>query len=436
MRFDAVVFDLDGTLTESGPGIIASARYALEKMGKPALSDGELRAFVGPPLKDSFMRFCGMTESEADLAVKAYRERHASIGWKEARVYEGILTLLINLKRAGAKIALASSKPLDICEKTLRYFGLLGFFDKLSAPEDEKNSGVGKDVLIRNALPAEYENACMVGDRKFDTEGARKAGVFAIGVGYGYGSREELENADAQQYCETVDELSDFLLEGVPRQKGLFITFEGSDGCGKSTQLSLLAQYLRECGAKVVTSREPGGCPISERIRNVLLDVKSMGMTDECEALLFAASRAQHVHDVIKPALARGEIVLCDRFADSSYAYQGAGRGLGSWVKDINSRVVSDCTPDLTLFFDLSPAEALKRRYHAAEADRIELANVDLMDRVYKAFQDICKQNPNRVIRLDATGKIEQIQDRVRQIIVSHLSNVARGLQTTENLEG
>ena len=435
MRFDAVVFDLDGTLTESGPGIIASARYALEKMERPILSNEELRAFVGPPLKDSFMRFCGMSEDEAALAVKTYRERHVEIGWKEARVYEGILSLLISLKRAGVTICLASSKPLALCEKTLDYFGLLGFFDKLSAP-DENNSGVGKDILIRNALPDEYANACMVGDRKFDMDGARKAGVFAVGVGYGYGSQKELEDAGAQTYCETVNELTDFLLDGLPRQKGFFITFEGSDGCGKSTQLKLLAEYLRLCGAKVITSREPGGCAISERIRNVLLDVKSMGMTDECEALLFAASRAQHVNDVIAPALNRGEIVLCDRFADSSYAYQGAGRGLGSWVEEINRRAVSGCTPDLTLFFDLSPAEALKRRYQAAEADRIELANVEFMDRVYNAFQEMQAKNPDRIIRLDATGKIEQIQDRVRQIIINHLTNVARGRKMPKNSEG
>ena len=426
MRFDAIIFDLDGTITESDRGIVNSVSYALEKLGKPALPADTLRAFVGPPLVDSFMRFCGMTEDEAVNAVSVYRERHTTIGWKEARVYTGILPMLLSLKRAGAYIALASSKPLPLCRETLDYFGLLGLFDKLSAP-DYSAKDSDKAALIRDALPEHYERACMVGDRKFDMQGAHGAGVTALGVGYGYGSREELLSTGADEYFATVDELSNHLLENVPRMPGMFITFEGSDGCGKGTQLRLLSEHLKDSGACVVTTREPGGCPISERIRNVLLDVKSMGMTDECEALLFAASRAQHVNDVIRPALLRGEIVLCDRYVDSSIAYQGAGRGLGDWVEEINHRVASSCMPDLTLFFDLSPAEALKRRYQAAAADRIELADVGFMERVYTAFRDAQKKDPARILSLDATGEIEQIQARVRQIVSQFM--VSRALK-------
>lgn len=420
MRFDAIVFDLDGTLTESGIGIIGSVKYALEKLNRPALTDEQLNAFIGPPLVDSFMRYCGMSESEAVQAVSVYRERHTTVGWKEARVYEGILPMLLSLRKAGVSLNLASSKPLPLCRKTLEYFGLIGLFDRLSAPDfSEKESD--KAALIRNALPESYENACMIGDRKFDMDGAKRAGVYAIGAGYGYGSKDELLESGADEYFETVGELSDYLLAGLPRVPGLFITFEGSDGCGKSTQLHLLSEYMQSCGATVTATREPGGCPISERIRNVLLDVKSMGMTDECEALLFAAARAQHVNDVIRPALMRGEFVLCDRYVDSSIAYQGAGRGLGEWVKDINHRAVSSCMPDLTLFFDLSPAEALRRRCEAAAADRIELADVDFMNRVYDAFVSMEKEEPERIIRLDATGKIEQIQERVRQIVTERM---------------
>ena len=420
MRFDAIVFDLDGTLTESGIGIINSVKYALQKLNRPALDDEQLNAFIGPPLVDSFMRYCGMTESEAVRAVSVYRERHTVIGWKEARVYEGILPMLLSLKRAGAYLSLASSKPLPLCRNTLEYFGLLGLFDRLCAPDfSEKESD--KAALIRSALPESYQRACMIGDRRFDMDGAKRAGVFAVGVGYGYGTRDELAAAGADAVFDTVGELSEYLLEGLPRVPGMFITFEGSDGCGKSTQLGLLADYMRLCGATVTTTREPGGCAISERIRNVLLDVKSMGMTDECEALLFAAARAQHVNDVIRPALSRGEFVLSDRYADSSIAYQGAGRGLGDWVKEINSRVVSSCRPDLTLFFDLSPAEALKRRYEAAAADRIELADVEFMNRVYNAFVAMQAKEPNRIIRLDATGKIEQIHERARQIVIHRM---------------
>lgn len=420
MRFDAIIFDLDGTLTESGIGIINSVKYALQKLKRPALDDDVLNAFIGPPLLDSFMRYCGMTESEAACAVSAYRERHIAIGWKEARVYEGILPLLLSLKKAGAHIGLASSKPLPLCQKTLEYFGLIGLFDRLSAP-DYSAKEADKAELIQNALPESYNNACMIGDRRFDMDGAKRAGVFAVGAGYGYGTREELLSTGADEVFDTPRELSDFLLEGIPRVPGMFITFEGSDGCGKSTQLRLLADYMRSCGATVTTTREPGGCPISERIRNVLLDVKSMGMTDECEALLFAAARAQHVHDVITPALSRGEFVLSDRYVDSSVAYQGVGRGLGDWVSDINRRVVSACMPDLTLLFDLSPAEALRRRCEAAAADRIELADVEFMNRVYDAFAAMQSKEPDRIIRLDATGKIEQIHERVRQIVIKRM---------------
>lgn len=425
MRFDAILFDLDGTLTESERGIVNSVNYALNQMARPALSDEELRAFVGPPLVDSFMRYCGMSEDDAHRAVALYRERHTTIGWKEARVYTGILPLLMSLKRNGAYLALASSKPLPLCERTLAHFGLLGLFDKLSAPSYSAKDP-GKSALIRAALPEKYGRACMVGDRKFDMEGARGAGVAALGVEYGYGSRAELLAAGADEILPTVEALTDYLLDASPRAPGLFITFEGSDGCGKSTQLRLLHEHLIDCGARVTATREPGGCAIAERIRGVLLDVKSMGMTDECEALLFAAARAQHVNDVIRPALQRGEMVLCDRYVDSSIAYQGGGRGLGDWVEQINRRAVSSCMPDLTLLFNLSPAEALKRRYKAAAADRIELADVGFMERVYSAFQARQAQQPQRIVSLDATGEIEQIQARVRQMIVNTITSKAR----------
>ena len=134
MRYDTVILDLDGTITESAPGIMRSAAYALEKMGRPVPGEDVLRRFVGPPLVDSFIRYCGLTEAEAMEAIEIYRERHTVLGWKEARVYTGIAPMLIALKRAGAYIALASSKPLPLCKETLAYFGLLPLFDRLSAP--------------------------------------------------------------------------------------------------------------------------------------------------------------------------------------------------------------------------------------------------------------------------------------------------------------
>ncbi len=431
MRFDAVLFDLDGTLTESAPGIMNSVAFAYECMGEAAPDESVLREFIGPPLLDSFMKISGFDRTRAEKAVEYYRQRHVDIGWREARVYTGILRLLISLKDAGAYIALASSKPADLCIRTLEHFGLLGFFSKISAP-DAKNAHIKKAQLIREALPEKYENACMVGDRRFDMEGAREAGVFAIGAGYGYGSCDELENAGAQAYCESVDELSKLLLGANHTRPGFFITFEGADGCGKTTQIRLLYEYLSECGANVSLTREPGGCEISERIRSLVLDVKAMGMTDECEALLFAAQRSQHVKDMILPALKNGEIVLCDRFVDASIAYQGAGRGLGDWVRLINAPAVGNCMPDITLWFDIDPKTALSRRISASGADRIESEGAGFMKRVNDAFAEMCKKEPDRIVRVDASGNIEQIQDRVRQIVMDKVLGTKSVITDTE----
>lgn len=427
MRYDTVILDLDGTITESAPGIMRSAAYALEKMGRPVPGEDVLRRFVGPPLVDSFIRYCGLTEAEAMEAIEIYRERHTVLGWKEARVYTGIAPMLIALKRAGAYIALASSKPLPLCKETLAYFGLLPLFDRLSAPPYSATKA-DKKQLILDALPARFERACMIGDRRFDMDGARRSGVTAIGAGYGYGSEEELLDSGAQVYCPDVASLADHLLEGLPRMPGFFLSLEGSDGCGKSTQAALLRQFLEDAGYPVTCSREPGGCPISERIRDIILDVRSEGMSDECEALLYAASRAQHVHEVILPALRRGDVMLCDRFVDSSIAYQGVGRGLGDWVWEINRRAAENNMPNLTLFFDLNPDEAIRRRLNAAAADRLESEGDRFMRVVYDAFIGICEKHPDRIIRVDASGNIEQIRDRVRQIVVNRLTAVAKAV--------
>lgn len=427
MRYDTVILDLDGTITESAPGIMRSAAYALEKMGRPVPGEDVLRRFVGPPLVDSFIRYCGLTEAEAMEAIEIYRERHTILGWKEARVYTGIAPMLIALKRAGAYIALASSKPLPLCKETLAYFGLLPLFDKLSAPPYSATKA-DKEQLILDALPARFEHACMIGDRRFDMDGARRSGVTAIGAGYGYGSEEELLDSGAEIYCPNVASLADCLLEDLPRMPGFFLSLEGSDGCGKSTQAALLRQFLEDAGYPVTYSREPGGCPISERIRDIILDVRSEGMSDECEALLYAASRAQHVHEVILPALRRGDVMLCDRFVDSSIAYQGVGRGLGDWVWEINRRAAENNMPNLTLFFDLNPDEAIRRRLNAAAADRLESEGDRFMRVVYDAFIGICEKHPDRIVRVDASGNIEQIRDRVRQIVVNRLTAVAKAV--------
>ncbi len=423
LRFQSVVFDLDGTITRSGEGIVNSVKYALSELGQPIPEDAVLAGFVGPELRDSFMGITHLDQAQSEEAVRLFRKRHEAIGWREAKVYPGIFEMICALKRHGAYVALASSKSLMLCERTLEYFGLRGLFDKITAPVPG-GERLSKAELICRCLPETPGKSCMIGDRKFDMIGAKEAGVYALGVLYGYGSRQELEQSGADELCQDVPALRRALLDDAPREKGRFISFEGSDGCGKSTQLKLARQYLEDCGIEVVSTREPGGCPISERIRALLLDTGSMGMTDECEALLFAAARAQHINDTIKPALEKGAVVLCDRFVDSSIAYQGAGRGLGDWVRQINQRAVEKCLPDLTLVFDISPEEAIRRRYSASQADRIELSTGDFHRRVYEAFLSLCDTD-QRFYKVDASGSIEQIGETVRQRLVKLLTEYA-----------
>ena len=148
--------------------------------------------------------------------------------------------------------------------------------------------------------------------------------------------------------------------------RGKFITFEGCDGCGKSTQLKLLSEYLTKNGVAHIFTREPGGGKISEAIREILLNGKNAEMTDECEALLYAAARAQHLRDRVEPALAEGKLVVCDRYVDSSFAYQAFARGLGfDFIEKINAFATEHYLPDCTIFFDLTPEEAFQRKHGA-----------------------------------------------------------------------
>ena len=207
--------------------------------------------------------------------------------------------------------------------------------------------------------------------------------------------------------------------------RGKFITFEGGEGCGKSTQAKLAAKWLAECGYEVVATREPGGCPISERIREIILDVKSVGMTDECEALLYAAARAQHVREVIEPAVARGAIVVCDRFVDSSVAYQGAGRGLGAeFVRRVNEPAVQGRMPDLTLMYDLPPMKAMQRRLAASEPDRMELEKQAFVERVYQGYLDVARQEPERVVLIDGDRTIEEIEAETRRELLRRITAI------------
>jgi dTMP kinase len=194
--------------------------------------------------------------------------------------------------------------------------------------------------------------------------------------------------------------------------KGLFITFEGTEGSGKTTQLAALAERLRSLGRAVRVLREPGGTPVGEEIRHTLQHSQAnRDMTPEAELLLLNASRAQLVRQVIRPALAAGEIVLCDRFYDSTLAYQGYGRGLDfKQIQKIISFAVGRTRPDLTLLLMIPVAVSeARRRSRPAERDRMEEAGRDFFQRVEKGYQAIAATQPRRVRRLDATAPAEVV---------------------------
>ena len=170
-------------------------------------------------------------------------------------------------------------------------------------------------------------------------------------------------------------------------KKGIFISVEGSDGSGKSTQIENIKKFFKDKGIDIVFTREPGGTQIGEILRNLVLDKNLKEMDDMTEALVYAAARAQHVAQVIKPALNEGKIVICDRFVDSSIAYQGYGRGLGESVKIINDFAIAGCMPDVTFLMKMDPRIG-RRRIKADQQDRIELEKDDFHDGLWKIIRD------------------------------------------------
>ena len=197
---------------------------------------------------------------------------------------------------------------------------------------------------------------------------------------------------------------------------GRFISFEGIDGAGKSTQHAWMVQHLRSLGHTVVATREPGGTPLGEKLRSLLL---AEPMHLETEALLMFAARREHIAEVIEPALARGDWVVCDRFVDASFAYQGGGRGL-DWTKleDLAHWVLGDLQPDLTLIFD-APVEIAQQRLHAATSnpDRFEQEQTAFFERVRSAYLRITRENPDRVRLIDATQTPILINKVLEEII-------------------
>lgn len=202
--------------------------------------------------------------------------------------------------------------------------------------------------------------------------------------------------------------------------RGLFIVFEGGDGAGKSTQVRLTRQLLERNGGEVLSTREPGGTEISEKLRSLVLEHGHGTIDERTEALMYAAARAAHVQQFIAPNLQAGRHVLCDRFVDSSLAYQGVGRNLGvEKVAAINEFATDGLRPDLTILLDISAAEGrLRRLTHTGgvdDSDRLEAEPDDFHERIRHAFLELAKAAPQRYLVLDATASAEQLQDLIRE---------------------
>ncbi|MBR1584340.1 MAG: dTMP kinase [Clostridia bacterium] len=410
LPYDVVIFDLDGTLTDSQLGIRRCTEYALQRMGLPMPNEETVRRFMGPPLAESFMRYCGMTEQEAARATDLYRERYIPVGWKENSVFPLIRPLLAALKARGAYVAVATGKPRHTSVDILRYFGLLDYLDAVAGPTDQELHADKAD-LIRRVLPASGR-AVMVGDTAGDVKGASDVGIDSIAVLYGYGENAAILAAGPTRVAADTRALCDVLCPDMPPVKGCFVTLEGVDGCGKSTQAAALNERLTQFGYTVRRTREPGGCPIAEEIRKIVLAKEDGGMSPETEALLFAAARAQHVKDVILPAVQAGQIVLCDRFVDSSLVYQGMARGLDAdWIKQINRAAYREGAPDATLYLRMGHADAMARRLAASDPDRIEQAGDSFHARTEAAYEQLLLENPDRFIPVDAAQTPEKVTE-------------------------
>ena len=205
---------------------------------------------------------------------------------------------------------------------------------------------------------------------------------------------------------------------------GVFITFEGGEGSGKTTIANMIQKTLAQEGYHVVLTREPGGVEIAEKIRDIIHDVKYINMDRKTEALLYAASRRQHLVEKVIPALENDAIVICDRFVDSSMVYQGIARGIGiDEVYQMNLFATENILPKRTIFFDIQPEDGLKRVYENKdrEVNRLDLENIDYHRKVYQGYLSLCVKFPNRIVKLDASLDIDhvyqQVLKKIREIL-------------------
>ncbi len=209
-----------------------------------------------------------------------------------------------------------------------------------------------------------------------------------------------------------------------------FITFEGIEGSGKTTQIATVAEFLRRQGHDVLTTREPGGCPIADAIREILLHPANNALVDRAELLLYAAARAQHVAEIIQPALKSGRIVLCDRYTDATLAYQGYGRGLRlNLIEELNTLACADCQPNLTLVLDMPHEIGLQRALqrnsveNMTEEGRFEQESLDFHQRVREGYLALAKNAPQRIQVIDATGTPGKVSERLMACLQKYLDS-------------
>jgi len=199
-------------------------------------------------------------------------------------------------------------------------------------------------------------------------------------------------------------------------KKGLLITIEGMDGSGKTTQINMIRDYISEKGYNVVLVREPGSTKISEKIRDIILDPANGTMAATTEMLLYASARAQLVAEIIKPAIENGSVVVCDRFIDSSIAYQGFGRGIDiNTIMDVNMAAMDGMMPNITFFIDISPEVALKRRMASSTADRIEQERMEFHMKAYEGYKRLANLYPERIKTIDGNRTVEEISQEIRK---------------------
>ncbi len=202
----------------------------------------------------------------------------------------------------------------------------------------------------------------------------------------------------------------------------MFITFEGPEGCGKTTQIPLLAAYLRSAGHQVLETREPGGTTIGDQIRRVLLDRTNTAMLPRTEVLLFQAARAQHIDEIILPALAAGKVVLCDRYADSTLAYQGYGYGADlKQLRTIVAYATQGLQPDLTVLLDVNVAEGLQRRSDDGDWNRLDAYQVDFYKRVRSGYHEMAAEEPGRWLVVDGSQAVEAVQAAIQAQVLARL---------------